>query len=133
MQILDRDIDEHPPYCGTLWRHCPEREACVGNYNDSCECERELAFPESKVLDVKSFEEIDLTKATSRYRLIIDHGSLRFVTIPRTDRQLLIAYEREFARNERTHIAGNYLTTLGQMLTARGYQTDIHEVRKRLW
>lgn len=136
MKFGDRDLDVTPARCGTEWRHCPEKEGCLASWEDTAErtsCLRLLAFPESKVLDVKTFEEIDLTTQSRHLRLIVDHGKLRFVRLPRTDRDLLITYEKEYAKHEKNHIAGNYLTMLAGMLTDRGYSTDIVDVRRRLW
>lgn len=120
-------------YCGTDWRHCPQAPNCPNNFEDSRECERKLRFPMSKMLDVKVMEDIDLAHPASGMKLIVDHGKFRLFRTPRTDRDLLLAYEREYSRCERSRIAGTALTLLASMLTGRGYSTDIHDVRKRLF
>lgn len=113
--------------CGTEWRHCPDRWEC----GMPDKCERPPQLP-NVVLPERLFEDIDLATQSRNLRLIIDKGSLRFVRLPRTDRELLIAYDKEFTKTERSHITGNYLTLLAKMLTKSGYSTDIHDVRLRL-
>lgn len=121
--------------CGTDWRHCPVRWDCDLMGMDTPEvllCDRMPQVP-NNVLPERSFEDIDLTMMNHHLHLIVDKGSLRFVKLPRTDRELLISYEKEYAKTEHTHISGNYQSLLAEMLTARGYSTDIVDIRRRLW
>lgn len=136
------DVDYHGlPMCGTHYRHCPEALTCVRTYDAGCwayGCERVPGSNQSDpepgpVLDLKVFEDIDLGTMSRQYRLVYDKGYLKLFKIPKTDRDLLIAFEREYVKVERTHIYGTIYNTLAQMLQARGYSTDIHDVRQRLW
>jgi hypothetical protein len=118
--------------CGTEWRHCPVRWDC-NDMGNECpyHCERIPTLPNA-VLPERLFEDIDLATGSKELRLIIDRGYLRFVRMPRTDRDLLIAYEKEYSKTEKSHILGNYQNLLTKMLIERGYTADIHDVRQRL-